>query len=149
MQAIIETLQDVRDNFSFGGTTSRSQYWGYFVSLSAISYFVKWLVSEPASNLAVWLILMAFVLSVACGWLLYIPLLLRRVRDAGFSVWWALSPFLMLALSRLIVLMGQALKVDTTAIVHASIIAIMALNLWVLIITLLPTRKSRVSVNSA
>jgi uncharacterized membrane protein YhaH (DUF805 family) len=76
----------VKDYFKFDGTAKRQEYWAVIV-ISILAYVAGFIALEGSGGLGA---LIAIVLFVAALWAM-IAVTVKRLRDAGLSVWWILA----------------------------------------------------------
>ena len=71
--------------FNFNGTTKRQEYWAVYV-ISMVALILSIIVTELGALGAV----IALAMIVAALWAV-IATTVRRLRDAGLSLWWVLA----------------------------------------------------------
>ena len=99
-------LKAWRRMFAFGGVSTRSEYW-LFTIVTLVVYWILWsvaiyltrttvdgIITPPiiGSPTAFWLLMTLLAISFV-ALCVYVPLLIRRVRDAIGSGWWTLLVF--------------------------------------------------------
>jgi uncharacterized membrane protein YhaH (DUF805 family) len=76
----------MKEYFNFNGTAKRQEYWAVII-LSIVAMAVGFVVLEGSGGLGA---LIALVLFVGTLWAV-LAVTVKRLRDAGLSVWWILA----------------------------------------------------------
>ena len=76
----------MKEYFNFNGTAKRQEYWAVII-LSIVAMAIGFVVLEGSGGLGA---LIALVLFVGTLWAV-LAVTVKRLRDAGLSVWWILA----------------------------------------------------------
>jgi uncharacterized membrane protein YhaH (DUF805 family) len=76
----------MKEYFNFNGTAKRQEYWAVLV-LSIVGIAIGFVVLEGSGGLGA---LIALILFVGTLWAV-LAVTVKRLRDAGLSVWWILA----------------------------------------------------------
>ena len=76
----------MKEYFNFNGTAKRQEYWAVII-LSIVAMAIGFVVLEGSGGLGA---LIALILFVGTLWAV-LAVTVKRLRDAGLSVWWILA----------------------------------------------------------
>jgi uncharacterized membrane protein YhaH (DUF805 family) len=82
--------------FTFEGRATRSEFWWFFLFYCLATAMCE-LVAK--SNTGLPLVYSTAIAGSIILWVAFISKWVRRLRDAGFSVWWVLAPIVPLVLA--------------------------------------------------
>ena len=76
---------DVKEYFNFNGDATRQEYWAVII-ISIIAMVIGFIALEDSSTIAIFV---GLGIIVATIWAI-LATTVRRLRDAGLSIWWIL-----------------------------------------------------------